>query len=140
MPYKMNNVNKAGLFGIKSLFFYEYGLPCAHLSKESALEAISLNETEAEWRYLMARVLTHWQRSCGNYYECSQKEIYECEMAVKLGDKDHHKLHLVQIYYRMSRNIKRNEETVEQIRKESCKLLKLVLKTVFIYKLVILFY
>lgn len=126
MSNEMDSVNRAGLFGIQSLFFYEYDLPCAHLSKNSAHQAITLNEMEAEWHYQMARVLTHWQRACGNYFECSQQEIYESEMAVKLGDKDHHKLHLVQVYSRMMKNFKKNQEAKAQIMNEACKLLTLV--------------
>ncbi|XP_026813262.1 uncharacterized protein LOC113553894 [Rhopalosiphum maidis] len=123
MPNNMNNINKAGLFGIQTLFFYEYGLPCAQIAKDSALKALSLNETEAEWYFLMARVLTHWQRTCGNYFECSEQEIKASEMAVKLGNKDHHKLHLIHIYYRMSKNMNKNKNAKNQILEEALKLL-----------------
>ncbi|XP_025203134.1 uncharacterized protein LOC112600180 [Melanaphis sacchari] len=123
MPNNMNNANKAGLFGVQTLFFYEYGLPCAQIAKDSALKAVSLNETEAEWYFLMARVLTHWQRTCGNYFECSEQEIKASEMAVKLGNKDHHKLHLIHIYYRMSKNMNKNKNAKNQLLEEALKLL-----------------
>lgn len=103
MPNEMNQVNKAGLYGVQTVFFYEYALPCAQIAKDCALRAISLNEYEAEWHFLLARVLTHWQRSCGNFYECSKQEFDAAEKAVKLGKNDVYKLHLVHIYQRMSR-------------------------------------
>jgi len=122
----MNNVNKAGLFGVQTLFFYEYGLSCAQIAKDSALKAISLNGTESEWYFLLAKVLTYWQRTCGNYFECSEQEIKASETAVKLGNKDHHKLHLVHIYHRMSKNINKNINVKNQILEEALKLLMLV--------------
>jgi len=128
MPNNMNNANKAGLFGIQSLFFYEYGLPCAQIAKDSALKALSLNENEAEWYFLMARVLTYWQRTCGNYFECSEQEIKASEMAVKIGNKDHHKLHLIHIYHRMSKNMNKNKNAKNEILEKALKLLMLVLK------------
>lgn len=131
MPNNMNNINKAGLFGVQTLFFYEYGLPCAHIAKDNALKAISLNNAEAEWYFLMARVLTHWQRTCGNYFECSEQEIHASEMAVQLGKKNHHKLHLIHIYHRMSKNMKQNAENKAQILETGLKLLKLVLNFLF---------
>ncbi|KAF0762900.1 Uncharacterized protein FWK35_00020951 [Aphis craccivora] len=123
MPNNMNNANKAGLFGIQSLFFYEYGLPCAQIAKDSALKALSLNENEAEWYFLMARVLTYWQRTCGNYFECSEQEIKASEMAVKIGNKDHHKLHLIHIYHRMSKNMNNNKNAKNEILEKALKLL-----------------
>ncbi|KAE9544722.1 hypothetical protein AGLY_000264 [Aphis glycines] len=123
MPNNMNNANKAGLFGIQSLFFYEYGLPCAQIAKDSALKALSLNENEAEWYFLMARVLTYWQRTCGNYFECSEQEIKASEMAVKIGNKDHHKLHLIHIYHRMSKNMNKNKNAKNEILEKALKLL-----------------
>jgi len=128
MPNNMNNVNKAGLHGIQTVFFYEYGLPYAHISKECVLKAISLNETEAEWFYLMAKVLTNWQRSCGNFFECSEQEIHAAEKAVNLGNKDHHKLHLVHIYHRMSRNMVKDVHSRNQILNTGLALVKLVFK------------
>jgi len=104
MPNEMNQVNKAGLYGVQTVFFYEYALPCAQIAKDCALKAISLNKYEAEWHYLLARVLTHWQRSIGNFYECSKQEFDAAEKAVKLGKNDVYKLHLVHIYQRMSKN------------------------------------
>lgn len=126
MPHNMNNTNKAGLFGIQTLFFYEYGLSFAQIAKDSALKALSLNGTEAEWYFLMAKVLTNWQRTCGNYFECSEQEIKASEMAVKLGNKDHHKLHLVHIYQRMSKNMNKNKKAQNEIQEESLKLIMLV--------------
>lgn len=126
MPAYMNNVNKAAIFGVQSLFFYEYGLSCAHISKDAAHKAISLNAKEAEWHYLMARVLTYWQRTCGNYFECSEQELISAKMAVDLSNKDHHKLHLVHIYHRMSKSLKKNEELKSKILDKGLKLIKLV--------------
>lgn len=123
MPNNMNNANKAGLFGIQTLFFYEYGLSCAQIAKDSALKALSLNKTEAEWYFLMAKVLTNWQRTCGNYFECSEQEITASEMAVKLGNKDHHKLHLIQIYNRMTKNMNININAKNKILEEALRLL-----------------
>ncbi|XP_060877932.1 uncharacterized protein LOC132950465 [Metopolophium dirhodum] len=123
MPNNMNNANKAGLFGIQTLFFYEYGLSCAQIAKDCALKALSLNGTEAEWYFLMAKVLTNWQRTCGNYFECSEQEITASEMAVKLGNKDHHKLHLIHIYHRMSKNMNKNINAKNKILDEALRLL-----------------
>lgn len=104
MPNKMNQVNKAGLYGVQTLFFYYNDLPYAQTARDCALKAISLNEHEAEWHYLLSAVLTHWHRTCCNLYECSKEEIDAAETAVKLGINDVHKLHLVHIYIRMSKN------------------------------------
>jgi len=123
MPNNMNNANKAGLFGVQTLFFYEYGLSCAQIAKDCALKALSLNGTEAEWYFLMAKVLTNWQRTCGNYFECSEQEITASEMAVKLGNKDHHKLHLIHIYHRMSKNMNKNINAKNKILEEALRLL-----------------
>jgi len=131
MPNNMNNVNKSGLYGIQSVYFYEYGLPYAHISKDSALKAISLNEVEAEWYFLMAKVLTNWQRTCGNYFECSEQEIQASEMAVNLANKNHHKLHLAHIYHRMSRNMRNNGTIQNQIMDSGFQLVKLVKETQF---------
>lgn len=122
----MNNINKAGLYGIQTVFFYEYGLPYAHIAKDSALKAISLNDIEAEWYFLMARVLTNWQRTCGNFFECSEQEIHASEVAVNLGNKNHHKLHLAHIYHRMSRNMEKNVDVRNKILDAGLKLVTLV--------------
>lgn len=123
MPTNMNNANKAGLSGVKTLFFYEYGLTCAYIAKDSALKAISLNKTEAEWHFLLAKVLTHWQRTCGNYFECSEQEIQASKMAVKYGNNDHHKLHLVHVYHRLSKNMNNNKNAKAHVLKEALNLL-----------------
>lgn len=136
MPTSMNNVNKAAIFGVQSLFFYEYGLPCVHISKDAANKAISLNKKEAEWHYLMARVFTYWQRTCGNYFECSEQEIKSAEMAVHLSNKDHHKLHLVHIYHRMSKSLKKNDKLKIRILDTGLILIKLV-KNCYQYYLLI---
>lgn len=128
MPHNMNKVNKAALFGIQALFFYEYGLTFAHISKDCALKAISLNDTEAEWYFLLARVLTNWQRTCTNLFECSKEEFNAAEMAVNLGNKNHHKIHLALVYQRMRRNMSQNVEAKNKTLEVSFKLLKLVLK------------
>lgn len=100
----MDNVNKAALFGVQSIFFYEYGLPCIQISGDCALKAISLNDYEPEWHYLMSKVLTFYSRNIGsNQY--SLDEVGEAKTAVRLGNKPHHKLHLVHVYQRMSKNI-----------------------------------
>lgn len=122
----MNNVNKAGLCGVQSFFFYEYGLPCAHIAKDSALKAISLNVTEPEWYFLLARVLTHWQRVCGNYSEYSEQETEASEMAVKLGNKDHHKLHLVHIYIKISKNSRTSPSSKNHYADKAFQILKFV--------------
>lgn len=120
----MNKVNKAAIYGVQSLFFYEYDLPCAQIAKESAINAISLNENEAEWYYLLAKTITHWQRTCGNYFEVSEQEIQAAEMAVKLGKNDIYKLHLVHVYNRMIKHIRTNEETKNAIFTRGLELLK----------------
>jgi len=123
----MNNVNKAGLYGVQTLFFYAYGISCAQIAKDSALKAISLNEFESEWYFLLARVLTYWQRTCCNYAEYSEEEFKAAEMAVKLNSKDHHKLHLIHIYNRMSRNMNKNH-----IIGDPLKILMLVVNNMFV--------
>ncbi|VVC25425.1 Tetratricopeptide-like helical domain [Cinara cedri] len=129
MLNNMNIVNKSGLFGVQTFFFYEYGLPCAHITKDCALKAISINEAEPEWYYLLARVLTHWQRVCGSSNECSEQEFEAAKMAVKLGNKDHHKLHLIHIYVRMSKNVRTNNNDKANYIKEGLKLLKEVMSS-----------
>lgn len=124
MPNDMNHVNKAGLYGVQILFFYEYGLPCAHIMKDSAFKALSLNKDEAEWHFLMSRVLTNWQRTFGNFFECSKEEINAAETAVNMSGKDHYKLHLVQIYYRMSRNMRRNIEVKNELLDTGLKIIR----------------
>lgn len=131
MPNNMNNVNRSALYGIQSVYFYEYGLPYAHISKDSAFKAISLNEAEAEWHFVMAKVLTNWQRTCGNYFECSEQEIHASETAVHLAKKDHHKLHLAHIYHRMSRNMKNSVTIKNQIMELGLQLVKLVKESQF---------
>lgn len=136
MPNEMNQINRAGLYGIQTLFFYEYDLPYAQTAKDCALKAIALNENEAEWHYLLAKVLTHWQRICGNLYECSKQEISAAEKAVELCNNDDYKLHLVHIYQRMSRNsyVFKNADMRDNILSAGFKLLKLVLNVnVFLY-------
>ncbi|XP_050435571.1 uncharacterized protein LOC126842576 [Adelges cooleyi] len=123
----MDNVNKAALFGVQSVFFYEYGLPYVQISSDCALKAISLNESEAEWHYLMARVLTNYYRQRANQVFCSKREIEESEIAVHLGKKPHHKLHLVLVYQRMCRTVHVNPEARKAISKETFKLLKEVM-------------
>lgn len=122
----MNNANKAALYGIQTLFFYEYDLAYAHIAKNSALKAIELNSSEPEWYFLLARVLTYWQRTCGNHFECSEQEINASERAVKLGNKPQHKLHLIHIYHRMSRNMRTNFNAKNRILEAGLTLLKLV--------------
>jgi len=128
MPNKMNQVNKAGLYGIQTLFFYYGALPYVQIAKDCALKAISLNEHEAEWHYLLSAVLTHWHISSCNLYECSKLEIDAAEKAVKLGINDVHKLHLVHIYQRMSRNscVVTHAEMKNRILDTGLQLLKLV--------------
>uniref|UniRef100_A0A2S2PXU8 Uncharacterized protein n=1 Tax=Sipha flava TaxID=143950 RepID=A0A2S2PXU8_9HEMI len=129
MPINMNNANKAGLYGVQTLFFYEYDLPYAHIAKNSALKAIELNNSEPEWHFLLARVLTYWQRTCGNYFECSEQEINASERAVKLGDKPQHKLHLIHIYHRMSKNMKKNINAKNEILDAGLQLLNEVMNS-----------
>lgn len=136
MPNQMDQINRAGLYGIQSLFFYEYDIPYAQTAKDCALKAITLNENEAEWHYLLARVLTYWQRVCGNLNECCKQEISAAEKAVELSNNDNYKLHLVHIYQRMSRNpyICNNIDMKNKILNTGFKLLKLVLKVnLFLY-------
>jgi len=124
MPNQMNRCNKAGLYGAQTIFFYEYGLPYASIARDSGLKAISLNENEAEWHYLLARVLTYWQRTCGNYFECSEQEIQAAETAVRLGQKDNYKLHLAYIYHRLSKHHRSNTITKNTILDSGLKLIK----------------
>lgn len=107
MPINMNNVNRAGLFGIQALFlYYEFGFLCVNKSKDNLLKAISLNGAEAEWYYLIAKILhdTSMNRSMHyNYIQCVKEEFEMSIRAVEIGNKVHHKLHLVDSYGRMSK-------------------------------------
>lgn len=130
MPNNMNQVNKAGLYGVQTVFFYNYNLTCIQIAKDCALKAISLNENEAEWHYLLSRLLTYWHRSSLILYKCTEEEIDAAEKAVKLGKNDNYKLHLVYVYLTMSRNdsVTTNSKIKNQILDAGLQLLKLVLK------------
>lgn len=123
----MNKVNKAAIFGMQALFFYEYGLTFATVSKDCALKAISLNRSEAEWYFLLGRILTNWQRTCNNLSECTEEEFDAAKIAVELGNKNHHKIHLALVYQRSSRSMRSNIEAKNKTLNAAFKLLKLVL-------------
>lgn len=128
MPNEMNLVNKAGLYGVQAAFLYEYDLTYAQMAKVCALKAISLNEYEAEWHYLLSKVITHWKSLCGNFNEYSKQEIEAAKEAVKLGKNDVYKLHLVHVYQRLARNpCMAHAESKNRIFDEGLQLLKLVL-------------
>lgn len=126
MPINMNNINKAGLFGIQALFlYYQYNFLCVNQSKENLLKAISLNDTEAEWYFLIAKVLHDASMNNNiNYLQCSKQEFEMSKRAVEIGNKVQHKLHLVNSYYRMSKIRTIDENTRNQYSNARIKLIK----------------
>lgn len=119
----MNNANKAGLFGIQALFFYEYDNLCSQLSKDCILKAISLNEAEPEWYYLLARILRNWAKTRGGWTSC-EEEFQASKTAVEIGNKIQHKLHLFGVSLRMHKNNKIDEVSKNRYLDSGLKILK----------------
>lgn len=133
MPNNMNNVNKAGLFGIQALFFYEYDTLCCQISKNSATKAISINENEPEWFFLLARILRNWTKP-KSHYGCGEEEFQASKSAFDIGNKIQHKAHLSSVYLRMYKNKMITDDTRNQYIDTAMNLLKYV-KNNFFYSL-----
>lgn len=108
MPINMNNINKAGLFGIQALFlYYGYGFLGVNKSKDNLLKAVSLNGAEAEWYFLIAKISHDASMNTpmhyNHYIQYTKEEFEMATRAVEIGQKVQHKVHLVNSYYRMSK-------------------------------------
>lgn len=69
----MSNIEKAGLLGLKVSIFNEYGPDSSAFVVDDIREAVSLNPEEAEWHFLLGKVLRRL-RKLGTFFEIPEKE------------------------------------------------------------------
>ncbi|KAI5700603.1 hypothetical protein M8J76_002030 [Diaphorina citri] len=73
----MNNIEKAGLLGIKASIFNEFGTECSNAILDDIRQAVELNPDEAEWTFMLGKTLRR-VRKMEAFFDIPQQEELLC--------------------------------------------------------------